>query len=479
MGLVWVARHMLLDIDVAVKFMSPLFIAHAEMRARFEREAKAAALLRSPYVVQVYDYGVEEDTPYIVMELLEGEDLHARLKRERNLTPLSMAKIVVPVCKALRRAHDAGLVHRDLKPANIFLATNADEETVKILDFGIVKATGTTLPGLRTSGPMLMGSPQYMAPEQVLDHLAVDHRADLWSLGIILFRCLVGRNPFASKGHADLLLEICSGQVPSASALAPGLGPDVDRFFERALARDPAQRFQTAAELAEAFVSLSFPPEAPERGEAAHPAKEAHAEPEDAATLVRPTTGWGPSTGEVRGSDPSAQGGSTPLLWSVEPLPIFSIGGVKADGLLDALRVDPLRDPRSAAAEAPSRRRARWLPALTGAGTIALGAALLLSVPRAQGTQSVAQPRKVQAGVESAAPKASAPAPTARGLASSAVPPPPSPEPPPSPTSSPSSAPSATATTAPLASATLRAPTLKTDHIDDPYAYDDIFFDAE
>jgi serine/threonine-protein kinase len=138
MGAVWVGRHLQLDAPVAVKFMSPVLPQLADARARFAREARAAAKVRGPHVVQVLDHGVDGDVPYIVMELLEGEHLGDRLKRERRLSLRAAASIGVQVGKALGRAHKAGIVHRDLKPANIFLARlDEDEEVVKILDFGI------------------------------------------------------------------------------------------------------------------------------------------------------------------------------------------------------------------------------------------------------------------------------------------------------------------------------------------------------
>ncbi|WP_233562039.1 serine/threonine-protein kinase, partial [Sorangium cellulosum] len=144
MGFLWVARHLQLDVEVALKFMMPQHADSPVARARFEREAKASAQLRTPHVVHVYDYGLEGDTPYLAMELLEGEDLAAYLVRRGRLAPAETLGIIVQVCKALRRAHEVGLIHRDLKPANIFLARQGDE-VVKILDFGVAKATGTGL----------------------------------------------------------------------------------------------------------------------------------------------------------------------------------------------------------------------------------------------------------------------------------------------------------------------------------------------
>jgi serine/threonine-protein kinase len=255
MGSVWIARHLQLDVGVAVKLMAPALAASADGRARFEREAKASALLKSPHVVLVHDYGVEGETPYLVMELLEGEDLEARLDREGRLTPAATLSIVRQMCKALHDLHGIGLVHRDLKPANVFLARYGSEDLVKILDFGIAKATGPLLGGNVTKTGTLLGSPSYMSPEQVRRSKDVDARSDLWSIGVIVFQCLTGRLPFAGEELGELFIEICTEPIPVASQIAPELGLDIDRFLARALTREPSARFQSADELASALAA--------------------------------------------------------------------------------------------------------------------------------------------------------------------------------------------------------------------------------
>jgi serine/threonine protein kinase/tetratricopeptide (TPR) repeat protein len=252
MGAVWRARHIKLDVPVAVKLMSPMLAASAQARARFEREAKAAARLASPHVVEVHDYGVDADTPYIVMEFLEGEDLAARLESAGRLELQETAEIVEQVARALEVAHAAGVVHRDLKPGNVFLARTGREEIVKVLDFGIAKLHAE--PGIVGTMPgTLMGSPSFMSPEQARGDRELDHRADLWSLGVLAFQCLTGHLPFAADDLGELILEICAGEVPAASGLWPGAGRDVDGFFARALALPIAQRFQSAGELSDAL----------------------------------------------------------------------------------------------------------------------------------------------------------------------------------------------------------------------------------
>jgi len=257
MGFVWVALHLQLDIDVAIKFMAPASMASAEARARFEREAKASARLQSPNVVQIYDYGIEDGRPFLVMELLRGEDLEARLRREGRLSMADTRKIVEPVCLALLRAHEAGLVHRDLKPANLFVGQPGEGSVVKVLDFGIAKDTHLGLVDIATKTGSIVGSPHYMSPEQVRRSRGVDLRSDLWSLGVIVFRCLTGQLPFPGDEIGDVLVEVCADPIPIPSQIDPSLGPEVDRFIARALARALEQRFQSAGELLAAFVALT------------------------------------------------------------------------------------------------------------------------------------------------------------------------------------------------------------------------------
>ncbi len=257
MGSVWVAKDLALDRDVAVKFMDPSLVDSADARSRFEREAKAAAQLSSSHVVQVFEYGVADEVPYLVMELMAGEALSTRLKHRRRLTLRETIDIIVPTCKALQQAHNAGIVHRDMKPANIFLAASGDDEVVKILDFGIAKALGSGEPGEATKTGMLLGSPQYMSPEQIRAAKTVTHQTDIWSVGVIAYRALTGVIPFKSDETGDLLIRICSDPVVPASQHAPELPPGIDGFFERALARDLSVRFQSAREMASALAALA------------------------------------------------------------------------------------------------------------------------------------------------------------------------------------------------------------------------------
>lgn len=266
MGSLWVARQLQLQRLVAVKLMEPSLAASAQGRARFEREAQAAALIQSPNVVQIHDYGVDRDTPYIVMELLSGEDLGRRLKRDRRLPLAVVATYFGQITRALRKAHEAGMVHLDLKPANIFLARDDEDEIVKVLDFGIAKMITPGEATEATATGVVLGSVHYMSPEQVRGRRGLDHRSDLWSLGVIAFRAITGELPFGGSQIGDVLVKVCADPIPRASSVLPGLSPEVDAFLLRALDRDPEARFQSARELTAALTRLAWPgdPRAPQ-----------------------------------------------------------------------------------------------------------------------------------------------------------------------------------------------------------------------
>lgn len=255
MGSVWRARHTELDVDMAIKVMSGELAGSATAAERFKREARAAAMLRSPHVVHLHDYGVEHGHPYMVMELLAGEDLRSFIRREAPVDLRRAASIVLPVCKALRVAHQAGIIHRDIKPANIFLARSSDEEQVKVLDFGIAKAQRDPEARGETTSRQVLGSPMYMSPEQARG-ASIDARSDLWSLAVVAYELVVGKQPFRGATLGDVFARICSDDVPLPSAAGVS-APGLDELFQRALARAPADRFPTADAFADAFAALA------------------------------------------------------------------------------------------------------------------------------------------------------------------------------------------------------------------------------
>ncbi|WP_433926150.1 protein kinase [Sorangium cellulosum] len=256
MGSVWVADHLTLGTQVAVKFMSPAYAEQSGFVERFRREAMAAAQIKSPHVAQVFDHGVTHDgAPYIVMELLEGEDLKSRIQRLGALPPLEVTTIVSQTAKALGRAHQLGIVHRDVKPDNIFLLDVEGELFVKVVDFGVAKRVQGAPQGELgvTSTGHVLGTPLYMSPEQLLSAKHVDFRADLWGLAVVAYHALTGQVPFTGETLGALSVVLHTGIFTPPSALRPELSPAIDAWMKRALALDPAARFGSARQMAEAL----------------------------------------------------------------------------------------------------------------------------------------------------------------------------------------------------------------------------------
>jgi serine/threonine protein kinase len=260
MGVVCAATHVALNQKVAVKFLLPEALEHPQAVLRFEREARASASLTSEHVVRVTDVGkLESGAPYFVMEFLEGEDLAQRLRREGPLGVRAALALMSQACEGLMEAHAKGLVHRDIKPSNLFLAKRASGKSVlKVIDFGIAKAELTQESGghelTRTSE--IMGSPQYMSPEQLRDTKNVDARTDLWSLGAAFYECLTGRPPFTGESMTELVVRIATESPPSAALARPDLPAEVVAILERCLTKKLADRYGSAADLLEAVEAL-------------------------------------------------------------------------------------------------------------------------------------------------------------------------------------------------------------------------------
>jgi serine/threonine protein kinase len=259
MGAVWAATHTGLGQAVAIKFISKEFVTSPEALRRFDAEAKAAAQLRSRHVVQVFDNGTLEDgTPYIAMELLRGENVFARVHRAGPVPLNEAIEILGQCCRALGRAHAAGIIHRDIKPDNIFLAqTDEDGILVKVVDFGIAKFASNPNDHGSTRTGAVLGTPLYMSPEQARGLKSIDYRTDLYSLGLVAYTMLTGNLAFSSESFGDLLLQICTAPLPSLCANAPWLPAAMETWFQRACARDPSARFGSAQEFAEALRAAS------------------------------------------------------------------------------------------------------------------------------------------------------------------------------------------------------------------------------
>jgi serine/threonine-protein kinase len=260
MASVYEAEHVHIGKRLAVKVLASELASSTIVIERFFREARAAAAVKSPYIVDVHDSGrLEDGRPFIAMELLVGESLYDRMARVRLIDPRTTVRIVSQVAKGLTKAHAAGIVHRDLKPENIHLCVGEDgEEIAKILDFGLAKfyspvQTDEKTARLTREGAVF-GTPAYMSPEQVKGQGTVDHRADLWALGCMAFECLTGRPVWnTEQGVAMTFAAIAAAPLPIPSRLRTDLSLEFDFWFEKALDRDPDRRFQSAKELAEAL----------------------------------------------------------------------------------------------------------------------------------------------------------------------------------------------------------------------------------
>jgi serine/threonine-protein kinase len=262
MGSVYLARDLHEERDVAVKVLTGLAAETATIIERFHRESKAALSIDSPHVARVLDAGTDARGPFLVMEHLEGEDAGDLFQRLLPLPPALALRIVGQACAGLARAHEAGVVHRDIKPANLFLSRGEGGSlTVKIVDFGVAKVLPTwarrdVAPEVLTRTGAVLGSPLYMAPEQARGAKAVDHRADLWSLGVVLYQALAGHAPNQEiEALGELIVTICTQPPRPVEESAPWLSPGVAAIAHRALRLDPGERFQTASAMRDAIVT--------------------------------------------------------------------------------------------------------------------------------------------------------------------------------------------------------------------------------
>jgi serine/threonine-protein kinase len=289
MGSVFEARHEALGTDVALKFLHTDLARRPGLAARFAREARVAASIQSPHVTRVNDVDSTEDgTPFIVMELLQGQSLAAVLAKEPNgrLTVDEAVDFGLQILAGLEAAHARGIVHRDLKPDNVFVTPSPGGPVIKLFDFGIAKIRESKefSRGLTHAG-ILMGTPEYMAPEQLYSAAGVDHRADLYSLGVMLFEMLSGRLPAEGESAAAIVAQVQQGTATRLESLVPELPGELVSLVQHALAPDPEQRFESAfamrqalarfagnlshaGQLAAARTSVTTPPQPPQTSHA-------------------------------------------------------------------------------------------------------------------------------------------------------------------------------------------------------------------
>jgi serine/threonine protein kinase len=257
MGMVVAAQHLQLREPVALKFLHGEMAKRPSIVKRFTREAQAAARIKSEHVARVFDVGTHEGAPFIVMELLAGEDLHKLAATRGPLAWSEAALYIAQACDAVAEAHLYGIVHRDLKPANLFLTRRADgSPLVKVLDFGISKMAGEVDENL-TATTDVLGSPLYMSPEQIESPRDVDGRADVWALGAILYKLLTGRAAFAAATAASSLAKIVKDPPPPLRPQRPDLPPELEALVYRCLDKDVRTRLQSAAELGRALAPFA------------------------------------------------------------------------------------------------------------------------------------------------------------------------------------------------------------------------------
>jgi len=262
MGVVVAATHISLEERVAIKFLLPHALQNAEATARFLREARSAVRIKSEHVARVTDVGqLENGSPYMIMEYLDGADLGV-LTKQRGALPIEEAvEYLLQACEAIAEAHALGIVHRDLKPANLFVATRADgTPSVKVLDFGISKVTGMGNSGAdlgMTKTTAVMGSPLYMSPEQMASAKDVDARTDIWALGAILYELLTGKVPFQADTITQLCVMILQQPPPPLRNARPDAPEELQQIILRSLERDRDRRYANVAEFANALAPFA------------------------------------------------------------------------------------------------------------------------------------------------------------------------------------------------------------------------------
>jgi serine/threonine-protein kinase len=251
MGSVWIAEHLVLGTEVAVKFLSPQWAPIPNAQTRFLREARLTARIESPHVVRALDCRRSEaDEPYLVLELLRGENLEQRVRRTGALSVFEVVELVAQTCEALAATHEAGIVHRDVKPENVFVVAGT-RPFVKLIDYGVAKPMRPE--DCLDVDRLPAGTPQYMSPEHMFDPEKTDHRSDLFSLGAVAYFALTKRSPFDAETLEGLYFAIDGATFERPSTLRPELPPEIDAWFEKALAHDPEKRFASAREMAGAL----------------------------------------------------------------------------------------------------------------------------------------------------------------------------------------------------------------------------------
>ncbi len=322
MGAVYEAVHAELKKRVALKTLHPSYAQNPEIRQRFLREGELASRIHHPNVVDVTDFGTQDNVAYLVMEYLEGQSLEERIEKEGKLDPALATDVLLGACAGVAAANDEGVVHRDLKPANIFLLRQrGGEYRVKIVDFGISKATENQLEGSLTSTGHVVGTPFYMAPEQMRSSREVDHRADQYSLGVTMYEVLCGRKPFEADSLFEVVRKVAQGDFALPRDLVAEIPPGLEAVCLQAMSVNAEHRFKDLREMGRALLPFAtdrarilFAPEFGEGAVDVRPAPRSDSpspanirqSAEEAGTLVaRPS---------LTGTNPTAKTGETPSI---------------------------------------------------------------------------------------------------------------------------------------------------------------------
>jgi serine/threonine-protein kinase len=365
MGVVYVAEHTLLGRKAAIKVLLPELSAHNEIVQRFFNEARAVTQIADPGIVQVFDFGYHEDgSAFIVMELLEGEPMDRRLARIGRFSPHDGLRLMRMICTSLQAAHVKGIIHRDLKPENIFLVGDAavtGGERAKILDFGIAKLSRDEPGGVKTRTGAVMGTPVYMSPEQCRGTGEIDARSDIYSVVCVMMTMLTGRPPFEGSGSGELIVAHMTAAPPLASSRIPGLPPIIDQIFMQGLAKQPQQRFQSMAALAQAL------------GQAEQ-------------VMFSP----GAMPGTYPGYQPSGPTPPPQLAYAATPQTAPRFSGAPVTGPDLTSKPTTLGGAASQQATAPARGRRGLVVAL---GTIVLGAIVTVAIVASRGDERAGSPR--------------------------------------------------------------------------------------
>ena len=364
MAAVYEAANVDIGKRVAIKVLAQELTASAVVVERFLREARAAAAIRSPYICDIYDSGrLDDGRPFLVLELLEGESLYERMTKIRWLDIEQTVTIVVQTCRGLTKAHAAQIVHRDLKPENIFLTKDEDGSLLsKILDFGLAKfyapMEGAGPQARLTREGAVFGTPAYMSPEQVRGQGAVDHRADLWALGCIVYECFTGRTVWSTEqGVAMTFAQIANAPLPRPAVYRPDLPQGFTTWFDRALDRDITKRFQTAKEFADELVSVFNPDHPVESATGSRSIAQllGAAQPAPGSVKVYPTAGSAQNVAPEAATEPPPRPSAPAALPmpSANPLPGgFPSGGF---GTTPAPAAGAAEQPASPPSASPSR----------------------------------------------------------------------------------------------------------------------------